>query len=102
MDVTAATASAPTITTAGTLTSKEPIIPADVIRPTDIATTTMAGVLITATRRRIITVPHTTGGLITRGQRQLLTDGDGADRRGMAITARTSRPIRFIRQQHFG
>src|SRR5271169_2160113 len=96
------TASAPTIGTAAASIPSAPTTGADTTTPMDTATTTMADVLITVTLPPTTMVRHTTDGLTIRGPHRLLTDGAGAERRGMATMGLTLRRIRCIQQLHSG
>jgi len=71
--------------------------------PTATAATTTADIAATtATSRLITTARHSTAGHTTRGQRQLLTRGAGAQRRGTDTMATTSIRIRSMPVQRFG
>src|SRR5579862_1125484 len=75
----------------------------DIVTPTaTVVTTTMATAATTATPLLTIMAPHFTDGRTTRGQRQWLTHGDGAQRRGTDTMATTSIRIRLMPAQLCG
>src|ERR1035438_3482867 len=96
MDGAAATPNVHTAPTGGALIINARMYMADVVTRGCMAVSVIAGDTITVITRLLIIIQFTMAGLTIRGPLLLLTDGAGAERRGMATMARISSPIPFI------